>query len=214
MLRKCAVLLPGTLVAALVLIAGASAVMHPFSAPRLELSTRSAVVKHLNSLGVDSKGIVIQRGARNYAGPKCPGPGWTCTKSKRVVQLSNAINVSTFPCTPSSGGFASPPDDCVIVQSSTGATNSASCVEKGHGHRRPELPDLPGEHDGHEQRHDHAGGRHCDRRESGSQAVLRHPAGERERAEQRERDADDLPSSRPSPPPEERRPRTGARWRP
>ena len=164
MLRKCAVLLPGTLVAALVLIAGASAVMHPFSAPRLELSTRSAVVKHLNSLGVDSKGIVIQRGARNYAGPKCPGPGWTCTKSKRVVQLSNAINVSTFSCTPSAGGSASPPErlrDRAVLD----RRDEQRHVRRadGHGHCRPELPDLPGQHDGHEQRHDHAAGRHCDR---------------------------------------------------
>jgi hypothetical protein len=104
--------------------------MHPLTVPTLNLSSKSAVDKYLTTLGVDKKGLVIQRGARNYAGPKCPGKGWTCTKSKRVVQLSNAINVSQFTCTASTGGSASSPDECLIIQSSSGAMNDATCVEK------------------------------------------------------------------------------------
>ena len=106
MLKRSGVLLLGTIVAAMALIGGAGAVVQPQSitSPAIDLSTRSSVVKYLSSLGIDSKRIVIQRGARNYAGPHCPGKGWTCTTAKRVVQISFAMNVTQFQCTPSTGG--------------------------------------------------------------------------------------------------------------
>jgi hypothetical protein len=87
-------------------------------------------VKYLASHGIDSKQIVIQRGARNYAGPHCPGRGWTCTTAKRVVQISYMQNIVQFTCTPSVGGSAVSPNSCLIVQSSTGAANNATCTEK------------------------------------------------------------------------------------
>jgi hypothetical protein len=117
-----------TVAAAAVLIASAGAA-RPVAAPTLDLSTRAAVVEYLAARGIETKGIVIQRGAKNYAGPACPGVGWTCTKAKRVVQLSFAINVSSFECTPSTGGSATAPNTCLIVQASSGASNSARCVE-------------------------------------------------------------------------------------
>jgi hypothetical protein len=87
-------------------------------------------MKYLASHGIDSKKIVIQRGARNYAGPHCPGKSWNCTTSKHVVQISYAMNVTQFTCTPSTGGVSIAPNDCVIVQSSSGAVNNAYCTEK------------------------------------------------------------------------------------
>ena len=56
-----------------------------------DLSTVANVKTYLRSLGVDPRGVVIQRGARNYAGPNCPGAAWNCTTSTRVVQISSAV---------------------------------------------------------------------------------------------------------------------------
>jgi hypothetical protein len=106
-------------------------VLRPVTAPGVDLSTRAKVAKYLDSLGISSKGIVIQRGKHNYAGTHCPGRTWTCTTSKRVVQISFAQNVVQFTCTPSTGGTVVSPNTCVIVQlSSSGAANSATCTEK------------------------------------------------------------------------------------
>ena len=90
MLKKWGVLLVGALAASAVLIVGRERRHRPVPTPSLDLSNRAAVVKYLASHGIDSKKIVIQRGARNYAGPHCPGRGWTCTTAKRVVQISYA----------------------------------------------------------------------------------------------------------------------------
>jgi hypothetical protein len=54
----------------------------------INLSTNAAVKQYLRSLGISPRGVVIQRGARNYAGPNCPGKGWNCTRSQRVVQIA------------------------------------------------------------------------------------------------------------------------------
>src|SRR5262249_52653246 len=57
-----------------------------------------------------------------------PGKNWNCTTSKRVVQISYGANVTAFQCTPSAG-LSNPPNECVIVQSSTTGSNSATCNE-------------------------------------------------------------------------------------
>lgn len=112
----------------------------------IDLSSRAGVAQYLTSLGVDARGIVVQRGAHNYAGPNCPGRGWTCTTATRVLQIAangpgngddgddgddgdNGDN--RFQCTASTGpgGSASPPNGCTIVQVSTGGDNRARCVE-------------------------------------------------------------------------------------
>ena len=54
----------------------------------INLSTNAGVKQYLRSLGISPRGVVIQRGARNYAGPNCPGKGWNCTRSQRVVQIA------------------------------------------------------------------------------------------------------------------------------
>lgn len=93
------------------------------SAPsRLDLSTTQAIKQYLRSIGVDPASVVVQRGVRNYAGPRCPGKGWTCTTAKRVVQISTWSN--SFECT----GTMTPSNTCTIVQSSP--QNNARCVQK------------------------------------------------------------------------------------
>ena len=39
------------------------------------LSTRAGVARYLRAIGLDPRGVVIQRSARNYAGPKLPWSG-------------------------------------------------------------------------------------------------------------------------------------------
>ena len=42
--------------------------------------------------------LVTQRGARNYAGPNCPGKGWNCTTSTRVLQISTSSGQNKVEC--------------------------------------------------------------------------------------------------------------------
>jgi hypothetical protein len=139
------VLVLGTIAAAVVLIASAGAGTQPAPSGTVYLNTETGVIKYLISHGIDPKGIVIQRGSHNYAGPSCPGPGWHCTTAKRVVQLTMAPNnpggggggggntTNQFTCTASDDGSQTLPNECLIVQSSVGpaaADNNATCVEK------------------------------------------------------------------------------------
>jgi hypothetical protein len=122
----------GAIAAAAVLIASAGARMQPAAVPGIDMSTRAGVVQYLISHGISPKGIVIQRGTHNYAGPSCPGVRWTCTTAKHVVQISfppnnpTNPNANQFTCTPSSSVG---PYDCLIVQSASGTDNNATCVE-------------------------------------------------------------------------------------
>ena len=86
-----------------------------------DLSTNAGAFKYLRSVGLDPRTVVIQRGTRNYAGPKCPGKKWTCTTSRRVLQMG-AIN--TYLCAPRTSG--SSPNDCTIIQNGGG---TATCSE-------------------------------------------------------------------------------------
>jgi hypothetical protein len=127
--------LVGVIAASTVLITSAGAGTSASS--RVDLSTRSGVVKLLKSLGVNPKGVVIQRGLRNYAGPSCPGKAWKCTRARRVVQFAEGDGDNAFKCsssygTPSYGAptpSSSPPDNCVIVQVNTNGNNNATCNE-------------------------------------------------------------------------------------
>jgi hypothetical protein len=118
-----------------VLVAGAGAVTKPVVPQRVEVNTAAGLAKYLGSLkGVDLKRLVVQTGARNYAGPSCPGVGWTCTTAKHVLQYGTK---NSFTCSASnaSGGSSNPPDNCTIVQVATTANpnNSATCVESDTG---------------------------------------------------------------------------------
>jgi hypothetical protein len=121
------------------------------SGPTVDLSTNQAVTNYLTSLGIDPAGVVIQRGAKNYAGPRCPGIGWTCTTSTRVVQVAQAGGQNQVACgaganvipdsyltsaltqnqinqlvTASTGAL--PVTSCVVVQGGGAQTNTTRCV--------------------------------------------------------------------------------------
>jgi len=100
-------------------------------AATVNVSTRAGVTSYLRSLGIDPRGVVVQRGAHNYAGPSCAGRGGTCTTARRVLQIAaTASSTNKFVCTASTGGTVSPPNDCTIIQVSSGGLNSAVCVEQ------------------------------------------------------------------------------------
>ena len=64
-----------------------------------DFSTIAGAKSYFRSIGVNPRGVVIQRGARNYAGPRCPGPGWACTRATHpVVQIAAAGGRNTFVC--------------------------------------------------------------------------------------------------------------------
>lgn len=120
----------GALAVAAIVSTTAGARTQPAVMPAINMSSKAGVAKFLTSHGIDLKGIVIQRGAHNYAGPSCPGVGWTCTTAKHVVQVSFRGNDSEFQCTPSTGGSSTSPDTCTIVQVSSGGRNDARCTER------------------------------------------------------------------------------------
>ncbi len=113
---------------AAILIATAGATPGPQKPQaKFHFTTSASVLKYLKSHGVNTRGMVIQRGVRNYAGPKCPGKGWKCTRAHRVIQFAPLHGGNTFTCSPSA---STGPDDCVIVQVNTTGANNAKCVEQ------------------------------------------------------------------------------------
>jgi hypothetical protein len=64
-----------------------------------DFSTIAGAKAYFSSIGVNPRGVVIQRGARNYAGPRCPGRRWACTESTHpVVQIAVAGGRNMFVC--------------------------------------------------------------------------------------------------------------------
>ena len=120
----------------LVLVGGATAGSGAQSSPLAALSHGGSATRYLSSIGLDPSGFVVQRGHRNYAGPKCPGKGWTCTKAHRVLQLATAGGVNSVSCTGSGGGGSNSSSNtassqaCTIVQVSTSGGNNATCTEQ------------------------------------------------------------------------------------
>ena len=117
-------ILSGAVVLAVVLVSAAGA---RSSAPRhlakIDVSTRAAAVNYLRSIHVNPRGLVIQRGARNYAGPNCPGKGWTCTSTGHaVVQIASAGGKNSFQCASA---------HCAVVQAAEApaVVNTAKCVK-------------------------------------------------------------------------------------
>src|SRR6266516_1408907 len=78
------------------------------------LKTVAGVKRYLRAIGVNPTGVVIQRGAHSYAGPSCPGAGWSCASTAHpVVQVAAAGGRNTFLCTTGS---------CAVVQATRSAT--------------------------------------------------------------------------------------------
>jgi hypothetical protein len=118
--------------AAATLVAGATA-GGAGSQPSLRLTGKASLDGYLASVGVDPRTVVVQRGRRNYAGPRCPGKGWNCTKASRVVQISSHRGPNAFECSPAGAGTNPATNTCVIVQSSTAGANVATCRMRDDG---------------------------------------------------------------------------------
>jgi hypothetical protein len=113
------------MVAAVVLVGGSGAgTTNTRGAVRVDVSTRSAVIHYLRSIHVNPRGVVIQRGAHNYAGPNCPGKRWTCANTLHtVVQVGGPGAKNVFRCKTA---------HCSVLQISKGAlaaTNTAKCIK-------------------------------------------------------------------------------------
>jgi hypothetical protein len=124
------------LAAAAVIGSSAGAGTQLSAPPKIDVSTNASVLTYLNKLGINTKGFVIQRGAKNYAGLACPGRAWNCTRSLQVVQIASSDDdnrgggQNKFFCTDSPDGSETEPGQCEIVQVSTDASNKAYCVER------------------------------------------------------------------------------------
>jgi len=92
--------LAGALIAAIVLVSASGAgTMKVQRAAKVDVSTRASVVHYLRSVHVSTKGLVIQRGAHNYAGARCPGKAWACAKTRHtVVQIAKRGGVNRYAC--------------------------------------------------------------------------------------------------------------------
>jgi hypothetical protein len=119
-------------VVATTLVAGAAA-GGAGGQPSLRLTGKASIDQYLASIGVDPRTVVVQRGARNYAGPRCPGKGWTCTNASRVVQISSHHGRNAFECSPPGTGTNPATNTCVIVQTSAAGTNVATCRMRDEG---------------------------------------------------------------------------------
>ncbi len=120
----------------LVLVGGATAGSGARQTPWAMLSHKGGAAQYLRTIGLSPKGFVVQRGQRNYAGPRCPGKGWTCTKSHRVLQFSTKSGSANSVVCSASGGSGSvgasngsSTQTCTIVQVSTSGGNNATCTE-------------------------------------------------------------------------------------
>lgn len=87
-----------------------------------DLSSPTAIANYLTSKGIDPSTVVTQTGLNNYAGPNCPGLGWTCTTSTRVVQLAAPGGQNVTDCSTSTT------DECISIEQSD-TRNTATCVE-------------------------------------------------------------------------------------
>jgi hypothetical protein len=87
------------IVGAVLVAASGAATTKAQTAKKIDVSTRAAVIHYLRSIHVNSKGVVIQRGLRNYAGRQCPGKGWTCAGTRHtVVQIAKRGGLNRFAC--------------------------------------------------------------------------------------------------------------------
>jgi hypothetical protein len=122
MSRKTALLLPA--LAILLLASSVGAAARPVGATRADLSTDQGVAAFLNSKGLNAKSFVIQRGQFNYAGPKCPGRKWNCTKKTKVVQVTSGKHgKNRLECDPGTLTGTT----CVVVQNASSGKNQARC---------------------------------------------------------------------------------------
>src|SRR5207249_6552027 len=100
-----------------------------------DLSSRAAIVSYLQSINVDPATVTWQEGLLNYAGPSCPGVGWNCTTSTRVVQIAAPGGENKVECEAKPDGTADNPpgtQSCTIMQTGLPEHNHAKCEEKSN----------------------------------------------------------------------------------
>lgn len=127
---------------------GAAATQPGRSAPAAitaSLAAPAALDSYLRSIGVSRASLVTQRGARNYAGPNCPGKGWTCTTSKRVLQIATDHGKNKVEC---AGNLSVVIDSdvpsnqsCTFLQTG-GGTNSATCHQRSDSSAAVQTCDI------------------------------------------------------------------------
>jgi hypothetical protein len=125
MSRRIPLLLLG--LAAFVLASSVGAAARPVGTSQADLSTNEGVAAYLSSRGLNAKGFVIQRGRLNYAGPKCPGRKWKCTKKTKVVQVASGKHGrNQVDC---DGALTQTTNavTCIVVQNATSGKNKARC---------------------------------------------------------------------------------------
>jgi hypothetical protein len=116
----------GAIVAAVALVSASGAsTAKTHKIARIDVSSRSAIVHYLRSIHVNPKGFVVQRGLHNYAGPRCPGTRWSCTRTTHpVVQVAPAEGRNRFSCVTAR---------CAVVQvapaSAPTTGNVAACIK-------------------------------------------------------------------------------------
>jgi len=88
----------------------------------IPLTSLAAIERYLISQGIDPSGAVVQQGALNYAGPDCPGEGWSCTDAKFVIQLASGASFT-------SNSFQCTVNTCTVVQTLSGG-NDARCIQR------------------------------------------------------------------------------------
>jgi hypothetical protein len=125
MSRRIPLLLLG--LAALVLASSVGAAARPVDTNQADLSTNEGVAAYLSSRGLNAKGFVIQRGRLNYAGPKCPGRKWKCTKKTKVVQVASGKHGRNRVDCDGALTQTTNAATCIVVQTATSGKNKARC---------------------------------------------------------------------------------------
>lgn len=125
MSRRIPLLLLG--LAAVVLASSVGAAERPVGTSQVVLSTNEGVAAYLSSRGLNAKGFVVQRGRLNYAGPKCPGRKWKCTKNTKVVQVASGKHGRNQVDCDGSLTQTTNAVTCIVVQNATSGKNKARC---------------------------------------------------------------------------------------
>lgn len=112
------------------IIALVAAVVLPYSAAAAQISNsvdvtsaRADAERQLVAMGINPGDATFQVGARNYAGPNCPGAGWSCTSASTsvLIQLGNMNFAEVREC---ADGTVSGGNTCTIIQGSPTSTGS------------------------------------------------------------------------------------------
>ncbi|MDQ6878939.1 MAG: hypothetical protein M3082_14860 [Candidatus Dormibacteraeota bacterium] len=93
-------------------------------------AARVAAENLLMSRGINPGDAVFQVGARNYAGPNCPGSGWNCTSAAIVIQIATGGALSSVNRVDGCDYMPNNLNPCTIMQDNAGGKNDARCVQR------------------------------------------------------------------------------------